>query len=356
MTQTKTFRLSAIIAGVILILAVLLPTTRANALSSSSLTLTDSRPSTSSSYTFDTSGLTTGSNIQCIQLDIGTAVDGTGDAGLDLTSIALTSESISSGDTWTVGSVDGSTDQLRATADAGGATPNASGNIVWGGIVNGSSADTTYFGLFETFNNVDCSTGGPIDSAVVTLIFKAGALVSLTIDPTLTFTVAGVATSQTVNGATTTVGSSATAIDFLNAVASGSPGVSAHDLTAGTNASGGYTLYIKHTALLTNGASDTITNWTGTNLIPTGSFATTAEAWGYTTDDATLTAVGDGVDRFTTPTNVWAGFSTSNEEVAYNGAAIASETTRVGHQVAVSSATEAGTYQTTVVYTAASTY
>jgi len=354
MTQTKLHRYYAVLAIATLVLAVLLPAIRVDALTSSSLSLSDSRPSTASSYTFDTSSLSTGANIQCMQLDIGTAVDGSGDAGLDLTGITLTADTISSGGVWTVGSVDGATDQLRAIAGGGGATPNASGFVTWGGVVNGSAADTTYFGLFETFNNTDCTTGGPIDSAVVTLIFKNGALVSLTIDPTLTFTVAGVANAQTVNGDTTTITTTSTAVNFLNAVNSTTNGIAAHDLTVGTNATGGYSVYIKHTALLTSGG-DTIDDWTGTNAAPTSFTAPGTEAWGYTTDDGTL--LSGTANRFTNPSSNWSGFSTTtNELVGDNTGPVAADTTRVGHQVAVAASTDAGTYQTTIVYTAASTY
>jgi hypothetical protein len=250
--------------------------------------------------------------------------------------------------------VDGTTDQLRATS-AGGATPNASGNIVWNNVTNGSTADTTYFGVFSTYSNIDCSTGGPVDTAVVTLIFKNGSLVSLTIDPTLTFTVAGVTTGATVNGVTTTITTTPTAVNFLNSVSSSTNGVSAHDLTAGTNATGGYSVYIRHTGLLTNGASDTIDNWTGTNAVPTAFTAPGTEAWGYTTDDGAL--LSGTANRFTNGGDRWAGFSnTTNELVGDNAGPIASDTTRVGHQVAVDASTEAGTYQTTIIYTAASIY
>jgi hypothetical protein len=235
-----------------------------------------------------------------------------------------------------------------------GEVPATSGDLVFDSITNGSNADITYFALFNTYTNTDCTTG-LTDSVVVTLIYKNGSLVSLTIDPTLTFTITGVADNDPiVGGPNTTVASTASAINFLNEVTSGVPGVSAHDLTVGTNASSGYTVYIKHTGLLTNGSADTIDNWTGTNLSPAGSFPTAAEAWGYTTEDSTLSAIGDGAGRF--GANEWAGFSTTNEEVVYSATPQASETTRVGHQVAVDASTEAGTYQTTIIYTAASVY
>ena len=116
-------------------------------------------------------------------------------------------------------------------------------------------------------------------------------------------------------------------------------------------------VYVRHTGLLTNGASDTITNWTGTNAAPTTFTAAGTEAWGYTTEDATLG--GGTVDRFTSAGgDKWSGFSdTVNEPVIDNaGATSGTETTRVGHQVAVASTTEAGTYQTTIIYTVASVY
>lgn len=353
MVLSKSARVAACLFAVALLLAVIIPAFRVSALNSSSLTLSEGRPSQVSSYSFQTSGLDTGTTINCIQLDIGTAVDGTGDAGLTVAAATLGTNTIPSGGTWTVSAVEG-TDQLRATS-AGGAVPNASGNTIWNNVTNGTTADTTYFGVFSTYGNVDCTTGGPIDTVVVTLIFKNGSLVSLTIDPSLTFTVAGVSdTAETVNGVSTTVTSTPTAIDFQNNVTSLVKGVSAHDLTVGTNATGGYTLYIKHTGLLTNGASDTIDNWTGTNAAPTAFPAAGTEAWGYTTEDGTLLT--GTANRFTNGGDFWSGFNTVNEIVGDSNAPATNETTRVGHQVGVSASTEAGTYQTTIVYTVASVY
>jgi hypothetical protein len=352
MTSNKIVSLTASVVALAFLLAVIIPAFRVDALTSSSLTLSDSRPSaTGVNYSFASSGFDTGTTVRCIQLDIGTAVDGSGDAGLTVGSATLASNTIT-GSGWTVGNVEG-TDQLRAT-DSTGATPSASGSIAWGGIINGSTADTTYFGLFQTFTDTDCSTGGPVDSVVVTLIFKAGALVSLTIDPTLTFSILAVGSGQAVNGATTTVTSTASSINFLNSVTPLAKGVSAHNLEVGTNAPGGYTVYIRHSSPLQSGAN-TIDNHAGTNAAPSLFPAAGTEAWGYTSADSTLT--GGTADRFTNPGNFWAGFTTTNQPVMHNPSAPSgTETSLVGHQVGVSSATEAGTYQTTIIYTAASVY
>lgn len=351
-TKTESLKFSFLLIAALFISAILFTTGGVSALSSSSLQLSDGRPSQTSTYTFATSGLTTATTIRCIELDIGTAVDGTGDAGLDLSGVTLDSHTMVVGG-WSDASVDGASDQLRATL-AGGETPVASGNIVWGNIDNGSSADTTYFGVFTTYTDASCTGGNEVDTATVTLIYKDGALVSLTIDPSLTFTIAGVPSLTSVNGINTTVTSTATAVDFQNNVTSLVNGVSAHDLTVGTNGTSGYTLYIKHTGLLTNGSSDTIDNWTGTNASPTAFPVPGTEAWGYTTEDSSL--AGGTADRFTNGGPFWAGFSTTNELVADANGPTASTTHSVGHQVGVSAGTEAGTYQTTIVYTVASSY
>lgn len=166
----------------------------------------------------------------------------------------------------------------------------------------------------------------------------------------------GLGTGVSINGApNTTIVSTGTAIDFGNAVTSVANGVSAHQLDVTTNASGGYVVYIRHTGDLTNAATDTITSHTGTNGTPTAFPAAGTEAWGYTTDDSSLT--GGTANRFTTAGNVWAGFTTTNQPVMDNPSASAgTDTNNVAHQVGYSTSTEAGDYQTTIVYTIVATY
>ena len=354
MLQTQKFVVMTLTLLSAIVLAALAPAIQAGALTSSSLTLSDPRPGETSSYTFNSSSFTTATSINCIQLDIGTSSDGSGDVGLDLSSVALGTNTIPSGGTWADASVDGTTDQLRATS-AGGSTPNSSGSITWTGIVNGATEGATYYGLFETFSDTNCSTGGPVDSVAVAFVYKAGELVQLTIDPTLTFTCSPVGTSQSVNDATTTVASTASGIDFGNAVTVGANGISAHDLNVSTNATGGYTVYIRHTGQLNNGSANIANFAGGNNATPAAFTAAGTEGWGYTTQDSSLT--GGTADRFTNPGNEWAGFTTSNEPVIDNtGATTGTETTRVGHQVGIAATTDAGTYQTTIVYTVASVY
>lgn len=324
-------------------------------LSSTSLELSDPRPDeTAVDYTYSAAGLTTGTNIQCVVLQLNDAADG---AGAIPSNITTTTSTFNTGTmlsgTW---NVDNTTNGTLQATSAVGVAPSASGNVVWGNITNGDTEATTYYGIFTTYTDGACTGGNEVDTAIVAFVYKAGELVELTIAPTLTFVCAAVAAAQTVNGATTTHASGASGIDFGQDVTASANGISAHDLTATTNAAGGYTVYVRHTGQLTNGAGDTIDNHTGTNAAPTAFPAAGTEAWGYTTDDAVLEAV--AVDRFTSAGgDKWAGFTTSNEEVMYNAAAVpSSETQRVGHQVGIDATTEAGTYQSTIVYTVVATF
>jgi hypothetical protein len=263
------------------------------------------------------------------------------------TTSTFTSTTLLTFGSWTVANPVNGT--VRIT-NAGGETPAASGNIVWGGIDN-SSAEGTYYGIFTTYDDAGCTSG--VDNTVVAFVVVDGELVQLTIDPTLTFAVNTVGSSEPVNGVNTTVASTAGSINFGNSVTAAAKGISAHDVAVGTNAPNGYTVYIRHTGDLTNGALDTINNHTGTNAVPTAFPLAGTEAWGYTTEDFTL--VTGTADRF--DSNLWAGFTTANQPVMDNpGAPSVTETVRIGHQVGVASTTEAGTYQTTIIYTAASVY
>ena len=339
MVQSKRSLYTAISFIVAIILLALLPVFQVNALTSSSVTLSDPRTGETSNYTFNSSGFDTATTIRCVVLNLSLNADGSG-AVSGITTTASSLDSTTIGGTWTV---DNTTNSQLAITNSTGAIPSATEEVVWAGITNGDT-EGTHYGTFTTYENVDCSTN-PVDTVTVAFVYTDGTLVQLTIDPTLTFTVSGVADSELVNGAATTITSTATGINFLNDVTFTSNGISAHDLEVGTNATGGYTVYIRHTGPLSNG-SDTIANHAGTNASPTGFPGAGAEAWGYTTEE---------IVAF--DPNLWAGFNTTNEIVSQNTSALTgTETTRVGHQVGVASSTPAGTYQTTIVYTVASVY
>jgi hypothetical protein len=299
------------------------------------------------------SGITL-SAIKCMKLVFSDAASGGSvPSGMTTTSAAYNaagSDYVPDVQTWTVdASVNGTVEITNAT----GETPASAtdGTVLLTGITNGNTAEVGYFLQFSTYNNVDCSSSA-VDSGVTTFIYTTGQAVSLTVDPSLSFTVAGVASGQSVNGVTTTVTSTDGTIPF-GTVTTSANSIAAHDLTVTTNAGSGYTVYTRYTQAPTNG-THSITDWTGTNAAPTTFSAAGTEAFGYTTNDSTL---GTGTaGRFTSASN-FAAFTTSNLEVAYSAAAVASDVTRVGYQVGIAGTTPAGTYNnSTVIFTATPAY
>lgn len=324
-------------------------------LSSAKVALSDPRPSqTGVDYTFTGSSVTSGL-IKCVKVTFSTSsstvTTPTGFSAAAATITAASSTLINSSATgWTATPAANTVTYTNAT----GVTPSTltGATFVVANVTNSSVADTGYFYKLATFNNTDCVTA-PVDNVTTMFINTAGSTLSLTVDSTLTFTVNAVAGSQSCNGVTSTAASTGTTIPF-GTVTSASNAIVCQDLTASTNSTSGYTIFARYTAAPTNGLSQTIANWTGTNAAPTTFSAAGTEAYGYTTNDATL---GTGTaNRFTSGGAKWAAMTTSNAEVAYEAAGVSSTTYRVGHQVGVSTTTKPGTYTTTVIYTCTPVY
>jgi hypothetical protein len=328
-------------------------------LTTASVTLSDPRPSaTAVSYDFQASGVTT-SAIKCIKVEFDISADGSGGkpTDLDITNAAFsgTSDYIPTPGSWSI--ANNNTTGVSSITFATGETPaSASGrNVVLTGINNGSAAGDDYYILFSTYNNTDCATT-PVDSVTIGFIYTNGQAVTVSVEGSLAFAVAGVTGngSLAVNGATITNGlaTTSTTIPF-GTVTSSTNKIAAQDLTVSTNSTNGYTVYTRYTGQLASGAN-TIGDHSGSNGTPTAFSAAGTEAFGYTTEDATLTGT---PARFTSSGgNKWAAFTTSNAELVYNNAAVSNQTTRVGFQTGISATTEAGSYTTTVVYTAVPVY
>ena len=349
----------ALVTAVLLLAVIMLQAhiVSAATLTSASMTLSDPRPSTASNYTFQASNVTT-SSIRCISIEFDTAHDGTGGKPTNLTTTGATFSGnyVPTPASWTVNN--NNTTGITNITLAGGETPaSASGRTVTlTGLTNGSVADDDYFAIFKTFNNTDCSTT-PVDSVVVNFIFTNGQAVSMSVESTLAFTVAGVAGtgSNTVNSANITNGLTTTSATIpFGTISSSANKVAAQDLTVSTNAGAGYTVYTRYTGVPTSGAYTISDLGTAPNSAPVAFTAAGTEGFGYTTEDATLSGT---ANRFTTSGgNKWAAFTTSNAELVYSAAAVNNQTTRVGFQAGVANTTEPGSYVTSVIYTAVPIY
>lgn len=326
-------------------------------LTSASLSLSDSRISQTSQYTLTASGWTTAQTIGCIEVDLGTASDGTGAVpGLNTASSTFVSQSITATGTWTVDNTQSAGTKLRLVNATPVVPQTGAQTAVWGAVTNGSTSNTGYFAVIKTYTTNSCAT--PVDTTTVQYTYTDGQQATVSVDPTLSFSVAGITGNGalTVNGSTitNTLATTATTIPFGTAT-TGVNKVAAQTLTVTTNAGSGYTVYTRYTGQLNNGGGGTIADFTtggASNTTPQTFSAAGTEAFGYTTEDTTL---GTGTAaRFSG--GKWAPFTTTNAEVAFNNTPIASDATKVGFQVGVAGTTKAGAYTTTVIYTATPVY
>jgi hypothetical protein len=325
-------------------------------LSLASVALSDPRPNGTANYDFNGSSVSL-SLIKCIKLQFSDTATGTNvPAGMSTTGGGVTvdttnSDYVPSISGWTFTHAVNGTLTLTNVA---GATPASasSRDVIIDGITNGSTADTKYWLHFSTYNNTDCATS-PVDNAAVLYLYTNGSTLTLTVDDTLSFTVNAVGAAQACDGTTTTAASTATTIPF-GTVTSAANAIVCQDLQAATNATSGYTIYARYTSKPTNALAQTIADFTGTNAAPTPFSAAGTEAYGYTTNDASL---GTGTaNRFTNPAQNWAAMTATNAELAYEPAGVNATTYRVGHQVGISNVTRPGTYTTTIIYTCTPIY
>lgn len=329
---------------------------QAATLTTASVGLSDPRPGSVSRYDVLASNVTTATTVRCILVAFSANYDGTGGVPTGMTSTAATVDTaastfLASHTGWVLAA--GTNGTLKYT-NTTGATPavGSGAHFVLANITNGSQTNDDKFLTFSTYSNADCATG-PVDTVTTGFIFTDGQQVTIGVDGSLSFAVAGVANGAAVNGATTNTGvaSTSTSIPFGTLTASTNK-VAAQDLTVSTNSGLGYTVSTRYTgAPAVN--SYTISDLTGgTNTAPSAFSAAGTEGFGYTTEDTTLGT--STANRFLS--NKWAAFTTTNAEVAYHNAPVAAQTTRVGFQAGISGATEPGAYTTTVIYTATPVY
>lgn len=330
--------------------ALLLVAVPVNALTNSSLTFSDARAAqTGVTYTVTTSSVQS-TNIKCIKAIYATTSTGTTlPSGMSTTGATVSASSTlinSSTSGWTL---DASTNGTLTYTNTTGVTPSTTtgATFITSGVTNATAAGTTYFLRFATYNDTGCS--GAVDSVTVAYTYTTGQAVSISVDPSLSFTVNTVAGSQTVNGATTTAASTSSTIP-LGTVTSSSNAIVAQDTVVTTNAGSGYTTYIRYLAAPSNG-SHPFVDASGSNASPATFSAAGTEAFGYTTASTSLSGT---ATRFSS--GKWAAFTTTAAEVARNTAAVSNDTTRIGFQAGVSGTTPAGSYTGTVVYSVAPLY
>jgi hypothetical protein len=348
---------------------------RATTATSFSDTLSDSRPSTAVNQTIlwtvvDSTGIqATTSDSFAITFDSNFTdsaiteddVD-IADDGADITTAADCSGSEKM-------SVANSSHVLTFTACSGDGLAVASGSVMT--LKIGTNATQNGTGSHQITNptagfyTISLAGTNYTDSGAVQVAIITGVTTTASVSSSLSVTVGAIGSSQSVNGATTNIISTATTMPFA-ALTVATPKIGAHSLTISTNAAGGYTALIRavtgsgYTNILADSSNNVDgfrgTAGTATNAAPltwgspTGSSANVDTGWyGYTTDDSSL---GTGTPaRFTSSGgNKWAPFSDTGYEVAYNSAPVSSEVTNVGHEIEVNGLQPQGSYTGTIEY------
>jgi hypothetical protein len=313
-----------------------------------SLSISDSRPSqTAVNYNF---AFTTSVTTAIKQLDIQICTTATGTctapSGFSSGTPTIGSDNLAgTGRTTTAPTANAF--RIVVTTPASQATQAVTVNFT--GVTNPDSA-STWYARITTYSD----TGSTVIDGTTPIAFATttGVAASVTVDPSLTFAVNGLASGQTVNSLATNVTTTSSTIPF-GTITTSTNGIAGHSLVVTTNAGSGYTVYIKYTGQLTSGAN-TIADHTGTNAAPTVFTSPGTASFGYTTESTSLSGTGD---RFNAgSTNKYAAHTTSNLEVARATTAVSSDTTKIGYQVGISGTTPAGTYTSTVVLTATPTY
>ncbi|MEI7498322.1 MAG: hypothetical protein WCK11_03510 [Candidatus Falkowbacteria bacterium] len=244
--------------------------------------------------------------------------------------------------------------------------------VLAGGIATGTyaitlanTANPSTVGSYMITISTHQSGGTEREAIDVMVAIVNSVNVSATVASTLTFSIIPLATSTSVNGATTTMAAATSSMAF-GTLAVGTSSIMGQELRVITNAREGFTVTLEQDQVLTSASGATIDSFID------GVASTTAAAWqgpaatldatstyghfGYTSEDATL-AAGD-----TYGNNLWKGLTTSTPvEVMYHtgpadGIAPNKGVTRVGYQVQISALQEAGDYNNVLTYIATPTY
>jgi len=327
----------------------------AGLLTSSSIQLSDPRPSNSATtytikYTFP--GTT---SIQCIDvifadttghITLTTNPATTAPTGMTTTSSVYGGTSgggLTSGNWSLYHNTNGILQFENSSGEASTAT-----QITITATTNTNPSVGTFYAQIATYSTLSTHTcSGLVDNSnVMALATTGGVSTSVTVDPTISFAVSG--SSGAVNGGPAsdliTTGSS---MAFGSVSAGGSATSAAQLLTTSTNAAHGYSIYIRYTQALTDANTDTIRDQSGTPA-SANSFdgSTSQSSFAYTTDSSTV-AMGN---------NKWAGLTTTNTSIDDQTSALNAATLHVEYQLQLKNTQPPGTYSNVITYTVTPTY
>lgn len=205
----------------------------------------------------------------------------------------------------------------------------------------GASVNTTYY--FRLFDN---NHNRPVPLA------SLATYPSLSTDgTTLTLSIAGLASGVSTGGITTDVTTTPTSVPF-GTIPIGSAGVkAAQRFTVSTNATQGYSMFVKSNGALLSQYGTSVPDVIGTNASPlawaTACLSSASGCFGYHTTDASLSG---GSTRFVIDDTYAKFATTTQEEVLYNAGAVNNDVNDIIYRVEAHQLLSAGAYTTAVQY------
>lgn len=233
-------------------------------------------------------------------------------------------------------------------------------NAVTGGTGNTQLINPAAAGSYE----IDIG-GSMVDSGSTRVAIIDDVDVTANVDTTFTFTIAGVANGQSVNGSPTTTSTTTTATTLpFESLSANTSKVLAQDLTVTTNASNGFVVTVTQSQNLLSSTGADIDgfangNYNNTPIAWSSPTVTIANEnswghWGLTSED--------DLNSNEFGTDLWVAASSTPRQVfqhptSSNGVSDNIGRTRVGYQAQVSALQEAGDdYSTTLTYVATPTF
>ncbi len=343
--QLSIFSAVALLVFVSVSVALLPRTATAAQITSRKLTLGDSAPSASTTYTFDFTTATT-ATFQSFSAQICTTASGACSAPSGLTTTSSTFSSTSLPGTWTVSNA--SAGSLRGSATGASSTSSGTARqVVFGNVTNPSATNTTYYARVTLYS--DASWGSAVDTGTVAASTATAINLSATVDETLTFCTgtSGITTSNC-------AGATGSSVDFGTlSPSSTASGIS--QLGVGTNGAGGFSITVNGATLTSGGNTiDALVTQAASNI---GS-----KQFGLNLRDNTTPNVGTDPDGSGTATPTIE-YNTADQYRFVTGDSVASKNGsdqfrrfHVSYIVNIDTATEAGNYTAVMTYIATATF
>lgn len=259
----KTRSLFASFLAVIGLLVATLSPVSAAQITTRKMTLSNSAgAATGVTYTFTSDAVPTTTAVKSVGVEVCTTASGgcSTPSGFSVSSATLASQpsGLGSGSGWTVNT--STAGNLRIVNAANATSSSGAVTIAWGGVVNPTATNTTFYARLTTYSDSAWST--PLDTGTMALSTSQAITVTASVNETLVFCTG---TSITGQNCGTISGSS---VD-LGTLTTSSPGSGTSVMAASTNSGGGYVITINGTTLTSGGNTiDAITAGSGSASSP----------------------------------------------------------------------------------------